>query len=625
MPWLKPRYNKRVAGSERTITNEGHVIPTNSPYVVALDEIPYKATPTTVTISGKSEVRNTSPANDQFYVCYDGIDGGDPYPKGYLIFNESDKTETVLVSYQGTGSLQDGEKDLGAICTAFEKMQKELVGEMIVRGCEAFIPVWRFPARNAKATISGTNTFQTPSVPPTPTIDAGGFLRLDANAAYVEFTFIGTGVRLNFAKMTTGGNATILIDGSSPAQNATIDTYASPNAGPVSVEWTGLSRASHTIRVTRAGTKNGSSSNYYIYIDSFDVLIYGAGFTKAYIIPETVEYHAQDAGLTLTGFGTTGTWPFSRNGRSRSSPTLNDAITLSFTGVGAAAWVQVDNDQGLCEVYVDDVLYTYIDCYSNKSDYTKAWPIVVVGLTNAAHTLKILVKGTKAAPSSANTITVTGFSVFKEAENPEANKSSYSGIALCAGKRTELMTSATVTPGAADASNPRVDMVSIDSTASVNLNAGTAAAVPVLSFAVADSAAIAAIWVPASGTVSIYRADLYPTDRRLGPGFGGAGTMVCIADTSAANAFGATGSFRTKRMGNLLAFGVTWAAGGGAGTYYVYVNGVLIATGTIDDTNGTTVTALVDLRYLGDTVQQVDLNAVSQVGSGKFNFVAFSS
>lgn len=95
----------------REITGEEHTIPSNSPYTIRLDEVPCKADPSTLKVTYRdtgaqlTEVA-AQPAAGQYWPDYltTAVEG---WNTGTILFNAADAGKTVLVSYQGMGTLVD--------------------------------------------------------------------------------------------------------------------------------------------------------------------------------------------------------------------------------------------------------------------------------------------------------------------------------------------------------------------------------------------------------------------------------------------------------------------------------------------------------------------------------------
>ena len=96
------------------ITGETHVIPSNSPYTIRLNEVPMKDTPSSISLTIGGVAANevsAPPAAGEFWPDYSTkADNDDSWNTGTIIFNAADAGKTVIVSYVGTGTLIDLEK-----------------------------------------------------------------------------------------------------------------------------------------------------------------------------------------------------------------------------------------------------------------------------------------------------------------------------------------------------------------------------------------------------------------------------------------------------------------------------------------------------------------------------------
>jgi hypothetical protein len=96
----------------KKIYDETHVIPSNSPYTIRLAEVPQKTSPTTVQVKFQNGALLTEvseePAQGQYWPDYltteHGIEG---WNTGTLKFSAADAGKTVLVTYNGMGTLTD--------------------------------------------------------------------------------------------------------------------------------------------------------------------------------------------------------------------------------------------------------------------------------------------------------------------------------------------------------------------------------------------------------------------------------------------------------------------------------------------------------------------------------------
>ena len=96
------------------ITGETHVVPSNSPYTIRLNEVPMKDTPSSISLTIGGVAANevsAPPAAGEFWPDYSTkADNDDSWNTGTILFNAADAGKTVVVSYIGTGSLVDIEK-----------------------------------------------------------------------------------------------------------------------------------------------------------------------------------------------------------------------------------------------------------------------------------------------------------------------------------------------------------------------------------------------------------------------------------------------------------------------------------------------------------------------------------
>lgn len=208
------------------------------------------------------------------------------------------------------------------------------------------------------------------------------------NTATLSFT--GTGVQWVGAKYNTYGKAEVIVDGVS---RGIVDQYAaSKQYQQVLYEIAGLSSGAHTIQLKVTGTKNASSSGYYVDVDDFRVVVGNAN-----------QVDDRASGITYA----TGTWSgydgdpwYTYGGTETNGSTTSHYVQYTWTGT-SIAWIGAKNSNlGKANVYIDGVLQIAgIDLYSATKQYQQ--PLYVkTGLSNASHTIKIEVAGTKNASSS---------------------------------------------------------------------------------------------------------------------------------------------------------------------------------------------------------------------------------
>lgn len=98
---------------------ERHIIPSVSPYVINLNEIPQKNSPSTMTVKAITNVNGstvtygstfaevaTNPSSNEFWPDYNtGADGDENWNTGKLLFNSSNAGQLVEIRYTATGTL----------------------------------------------------------------------------------------------------------------------------------------------------------------------------------------------------------------------------------------------------------------------------------------------------------------------------------------------------------------------------------------------------------------------------------------------------------------------------------------------------------------------------------------
>lgn len=113
------RYNPFNDVSTAILAIERHIIPATSPYVISLNEVPQKNSPSTMTVKEITAVSgdtvtygstfaevSANPASGEFWSDYNtGADGDKGWNTGKLLFAASDAGKLVEVSYTATGTL----------------------------------------------------------------------------------------------------------------------------------------------------------------------------------------------------------------------------------------------------------------------------------------------------------------------------------------------------------------------------------------------------------------------------------------------------------------------------------------------------------------------------------------
>lgn len=123
--WLT-KIDRRVDGSEQSITNEAHTVGEDTANFVFLNEVPLKETISSVSISGYTEV-GSSPSAGQFLVYYTGR------LAGAVQFAAVNNGASVQISYKGRGSALFA-RDINRLQT--EKLDRD--GEIVATGAIKF-------------------------------------------------------------------------------------------------------------------------------------------------------------------------------------------------------------------------------------------------------------------------------------------------------------------------------------------------------------------------------------------------------------------------------------------------------------------------------------------------------
>ncbi|MBB6670792.1 hypothetical protein [Cohnella nanjingensis] len=210
----------------------------------------------------------------------------------------------------------------------------------------------------------------------------------NTNGNYAQFTFTGTSIQWIGPKNFDCGISDVYIDG---IKVASVDMYSSTLLKQqVLYSINTLTNASHTIKIVVTNTKNSSSSGYYSSIDSFSYVT----------LTTTTTGNDTNGAIAYSGLWTydnTGASGYFNNDQHYSNTNGNYA-QFTFTGT-SIQWIGPrHNDCGISDVYIDGVKVASVDMYSSTWDKQQ----VLYGnntLSNASHTIKIVVTNTKNASS----------------------------------------------------------------------------------------------------------------------------------------------------------------------------------------------------------------------------------
>ncbi|OCT15421.1 hypothetical protein A8709_15180 [Paenibacillus pectinilyticus] len=190
---------------------------------------------------------------------------------------------------------------------------------------------------------------------------ASGYVNSDQHYAstsgnYAQFTFTGTSIKWIGPRNVDCGKSDVYIDG---VYDSSIDMYASSwLKQQVLFSKTGLSNASHTIKIVVTNTKNASASGYYSSIDAFeyDTVINSVG---------NGSFEA-GSGTAATGWslGTNharandkahdGSYSLKSTATSTAVSSTTVAVTANTT-YKLSVWIYKNNNQGVAYVDMNDV------------------------------------------------------------------------------------------------------------------------------------------------------------------------------------------------------------------------------------------------------------------------------
>ncbi len=217
------------------------------------------------------------------------------------------------------------------------------------------------------------------------------------------FTFNGTAVRWFGAKGAGGGIASLKLDGVSAGS---VDMYSAATVWKANLfERTGLSNAQHTLEITVTGNKNPAASFASVYVDAFEYQ--GAAGSGTWT---RIEQTGSGTSYTGTAWVTSSSSSAS-GGSYRYSRTANNIARFAFTGTGVRWIAASGTGGGIANVRLDGVQVAQVNLYSSSTVWKKI-AFERTGLSNSAHTLEVIVTGTKSAAAVYPSVYVDAFDYF---------------------------------------------------------------------------------------------------------------------------------------------------------------------------------------------------------------------
>ncbi|HLC42881.1 MAG TPA: putative Ig domain-containing protein, partial [Methylomirabilota bacterium] len=160
-----------------------------------------------------------------------------------------------------------------------------------------------------------------------------------------------------------------------------------------------------------------AAGTYGVRVMATDALGVSSGWSPSLAVVITTGTTTTRYEQTSSAIAYAGTWSNNSNSgassgsfRSSTDSTTPASATFTFTGIGVSWISDVGSNLGIASVYLDGVLDATVDLYNS----TRRWQQTVysrTGLILGAHTLRIVVTGTKNPSSSARRIDVDAFDV----------------------------------------------------------------------------------------------------------------------------------------------------------------------------------------------------------------------
>ncbi|HEV2889962.1 MAG TPA: Ig-like domain-containing protein [Frankiaceae bacterium] len=229
----------------------------------------------------------------------------------------------------------------------------------------------------------------------------GGYLASRTAGARLTWTFTGTSYSIVGRRAPDGGYADVYVDG---VKHGTASFHSASHLWKQTVfSKSGLSNATHRLELRVMGTKPSASTSTWVYPDAFR---YGAS--------QVEETHPSVVQAFRT-VGHTGAYGRSyelnvhtASGDSGSQP----YVLLRFRGTGIQWKGFRSTAGGIAGVYIDGAGRGNVDTYGNVASTAGTTLWSVSGLSNAQHTIKIVLTGGKRAASTGYNVTVDSFTVI---------------------------------------------------------------------------------------------------------------------------------------------------------------------------------------------------------------------
>jgi hypothetical protein len=219
----------------------------------------------------------------------------------------------------------------------------------------------------------------------------GSFSEAHLAGASASFAFTGTSVTWQTVTGPNQGEAYVYVDN---VLKASVNNYAKTTTYKVARSITGLSGSAHVVKIVVRGVKGSTvATDTQVAVDDFMV---GSAVTQE------------------SGSGVTYSWaPVSAAAATGGAYAADDLAgakyLFSFRGTGVKWLTVLGPNMGEAAVYIDGVLKGTFNNYAAKLTYQASHSLS--GLTDAPHTLQIVVLGKHTATSKGSQVAVDGFVV----------------------------------------------------------------------------------------------------------------------------------------------------------------------------------------------------------------------
>ncbi|MBP3965575.1 fibronectin type III domain-containing protein [Paenibacillus sp. DLE-14] len=321
-----------------------------------------------------------------------GVTGYDVY-RGSTLAGSTTNTSfsvtglTAGTAYAFTVKAKDGAGNVSAASSTLNVSTASAGSEVIVNDATTGTGLNQFEYVGTWNTSTGAGTYN------------GDDHYSQTTNSYYQVDFNGKQIKLYGSRDAHHGIAAVSIDGGAEVD---VDFYAASRTDNTLL-WTSsvLTSGTHTLKVRVKGTKNAGSSGYVVTAD------------RVAVISETVvTTDDRDSAITYSGSWTLDNWTGDYADTEKYSKTTNDYAQFTFTGNKIQVIGYKQHNLGKVGIYIDGALDSTVDLYTSGTGPQQTVLYEKSGLSSGAHTIKLVVTGTKNAASSDYYVVLDAFKVF---------------------------------------------------------------------------------------------------------------------------------------------------------------------------------------------------------------------